>query len=334
MKRFRSLLILCFKLSVSGIIIYIIYSKVDTSALYSAIREIDTTYYLMALLILFSATIASALLMRTILESVGLKKPLRQVFYINFAGYFYSFLGELTGGLVRWYRFSGPDKKGSQAIFAIIVENLLMTSVAYIFLVCGFIISGSAVASPDERHAIITVAVSIGFILVLMYMMLLSRTFTSSTRDLIDTLSARPGLTIIARTIKRLIAPLESFQMDPGVLKAGLSFSLLYQAAGLSAAFLILRSLHITIPIIAVMWIFPAAFFIQKIPVTIYGLGIREGMLIYLLGMYGVAKEQALLIGLLIFGFVILQALAGGSVELIRDINNLRAAGHTGGPRC
>jgi uncharacterized membrane protein YbhN (UPF0104 family) len=67
------------------------------------------------------------------------------------------------------------------------------------------------------------------------------------------------------------------------------SVSLLNLFSSIALFLILAKALHLTIPIIALVWIRAMVLIIQLIPVSIAGLGIREGALVFILPIYGIS---------------------------------------------
>ncbi|MCX6020694.1 MAG: hypothetical protein NTZ05_02990, partial [Chloroflexi bacterium] len=59
------------------------------------------------------------------------------------------------------------------------------------------------------------------------------------------------------------------------------------------------------------------------VPVSVAGLGLREGAYVVLLGRYGVPDEQGLALALAVFGMILAQGLAGGVVDLMSGLGRI-----------
>jgi glycosyltransferase 2 family protein len=76
------------------------------------------------------------------------------------------------------------------------------------------------------------------------------------------------------------------------------------------------RALDLDMTIVSMGWVRSCILLSTLLPVTVAGLGLREGASILLLGLYGVSEERALAFGLLVFAITSLGlGLAGGLLE-------------------
>jgi hypothetical protein len=82
--------------------------------------------------------------------------------------------------------------------------------------------------------------------------------------------------------------------------------SFVLQLGRVLAAFLAARALHVDVAFISLLVIVPAALLVSILPVSIGGLGLREGTIVSLLSMLGVAPAAGLAVSVLLFaaGFV------------------------------
>jgi uncharacterized membrane protein YbhN (UPF0104 family) len=104
---------------------------------------------------------------------------------------------------------------------------------------------------------------------------------------------------------------LDRFRRRPALAFEVLVVGFAYQLTVMFAAFLAAQALGVDIGWTAVLAFFPVVAIIQVIPVTIGGLGTREGALVLLLGSLGVASADAIALGLLFYGVNLVVSLLG-----------------------
>ncbi len=94
-----------------------------------------------------------------------------------------------------------------------------------------------------------------------------------------------------------------------------IAVSLLNQLIIILENYIILEALDMHIGFIHVMYIVPLTFFATLLPVTIAGIGIREGAFIYFLGRYGYSPENAIAFSLLGYLLILVVGITGGLVH-------------------
>ena len=76
------------------------------------------------------------------------------------------------------------------------------------------------------------------------------------------------------------------------------ALSLLEQCLPVASVWLVARALHVPVGIEALLIVIPPLAFFSRLPISVAGLGVVEGGLVYLLRPFGVAPEEALAIAL------------------------------------
>ncbi len=92
-------------------------------------------------------------------------------------------------------------------------------------------------------------------------------------------------------------------------------FGALFQLCSVAIILLLSKNLNITLHFFDCCWAFSAISIITLLPITIGGLGLREGAFIGVLGLIGVAHEDALVLSLILFSFLIVTAVVGGVIN-------------------
>jgi glycosyltransferase 2 family protein len=104
---------------------------------------------------------------------------------------------------------------------------------------------------------------------------------------------------------------MEEFRRAPLAALAVLGVSLAYQLTLVVAAWTIGHALGLNVGITVLLAFMPAVAMAQVLPISIGGLGLREGALVLFLHPLGVSYEHAIAFGLLIYGTTLLVSLLG-----------------------
>lgn len=102
------------------------------------------------------------------------------------------------------------------------------------------------------------------------------------------------------------------------IILGSVVLGLFYQVFGVLIHMLFAEEIGITLSFFDWSWILGIVAIALLWPVTIAGIGIREGAFIGILGLFGVLKENALALSFLILGLQLLDALVGGILEWTR----------------
>jgi uncharacterized membrane protein YbhN (UPF0104 family) len=101
------------------------------------------------------------------------------------------------------------------------------------------------------------------------------------------------------------------FRRHPAAAAEVLVAGFVYQLFVVWAAFLAAGAMQIDIGITAMLAFMPAVAIVQVLPVTIGGLGVREGAFVLFLHPLGVQTHEAIALGVLVYGINLVASLAG-----------------------
>ena len=104
---------------------------------------------------------------------------------------------------------------------------------------------------------------------------------------------------------------MERFRRQPGAVFTVLGVSLAYQLTLVVAAWMAGHALGINVGITVLLAFMPVVAMAQVLPISISGLGLREGALVLLLHPLGVSSGHAIALGLLVYGFNLAVSLLG-----------------------
>jgi uncharacterized membrane protein YbhN (UPF0104 family) len=107
--------------------------------------------------------------------------------------------------------------------------------------------------------------------------------------------------------------------LPPGTFGRAALLSLSVHGLGILAWWILARELGLALGLVEIAWVRSAALVVGLLPVTFGGLGLREGTVVVLLGLLGVAPADALSLSLLAFLITVLGVgLVGGAGEAAR----------------
>ncbi len=86
--------------------------------------------------------------------------------------------------------------------------------------------------------------------------------------------------------------------------------------------FLLLKSIDLDVPFVSIGWIKSVVVLLIMIPISISGMGLREGSFILLLGAFGVSDNSAFAYSVIVYALTrVLPGLLGGLLEARNIIN-------------
>ena len=121
----------------------------------------------------------------------------------------------------------------------------------------------------------------------------------------------------IADFLVRCIDAWVDYLWSPVRLLRAMAFGLVFQGLAVVILQRLSVSFDIQVALVDWCWIFAAVSLLLLLPITVGGIGLREGAFVTLLAGLGVSGEKALACSLALFGLHILAAAAGAVLDLV-----------------
>jgi len=260
-----------FKLVVSALSLYIVFLEADPRQILSMMRRIGPLYFLAACLIYIAAQAISTFRWKLLLPEHFTFRKLFSLYMIG--AFFNSFLPGLIGGdVVKAYYLNKDARKLGVTLASIFMDRY----VGYVALmIVGMASYPFALRYFGESvYKWIMPAIVCAFIVgsFLFFGLRLGRRFTTMSEfyEYFITLKSRKG--VIAKAVL---------------------ISLCVQIMGFSAVALLASAMGEDIPIFLLFVFLPIIITVTTVPISISGLGVREGAFVLLLGLIGIRPELA-----------------------------------------
>jgi len=297
-----------------GLIIYLIMTQFkDFKTIASTLKDISILLILLSAATHFYGIWITAFRWQTLLKTQGVRLSLLSLSSSTLVGQFFNnFLPTSIGGDV--YRAYDVSKKSnfpmSSSVSILVVERLSGIIASGVFatvaLFLGFTaIGGKSIVIP----IIIFLAVSIFIFFLILNPNIL-------------------GLHKLAKKIKFLQKILDklsnvyntflSFKNYKWALVKVIFYSLTLQFAVIINYWLASRSLGITLDLEVFIFIVPVVSIISMLPISLGGIGVREGSLVFLMVSLGAQNEKAAMCSLLLLAMLLAVGIIGGIVYAIR----------------
>lgn len=225
------------------------------------------------------------------------------------AGLFVSnFLPTTIGGDVlrvsRLAAGNGESEAGPRSFASVVLERLTGWLVLPVISLVTLAINPGLLRPPvdDASHLVVVISLAtlslLGVILV-----------GASSPRVGRRLQTKAGW---LRFVNAIHLGLARFRKSPGMAIEVLVVGFAYQLAVVLAAFLSAKALGLPVSWTAVLAFMPAVAIVQVLPApTIGGLGVREGAFVLFLHPLGVSADQAITLGLLVYGINLVASLFG-----------------------
>ncbi|HVF74787.1 MAG TPA: lysylphosphatidylglycerol synthase transmembrane domain-containing protein [Acidimicrobiales bacterium] len=258
-----------------------------------------------ALAVTFIGIILSAVRWQRVLAVLDVRARISSLASYQFAGLFVgNFLPSTIGGdVLRVARLSAASGRGPDSFASVVLER--MTG----WIVLPMITLAALALNPGLLRLGLASQVAVG-ISVSTLVLLVVVLFVAARPGIGRRLQGHDGVLGFLRAVHLGI---HRFREHPGLAFEVLVAGFVYQLAVVAAAYLASEALGLDVGWTAMMAFMPAVAILQVLPITIGGLGVREGAFVLFLSNsgLGVSTNQAVALGLLIYAVNLAVSLAG-----------------------
>jgi len=256
-----------------------------------------------ALLLTAGAVVLAAMRWRQVLRILDLKASLYRLTMLHLAGQFVgNFLPTTVGGDVLRIRRLGRRTGNIPRTFAsVVIERLTGWVILPLLTLAAFVINpGLTRLGAASSTALALAITTLVFLTILVFVAEHPRMGKrlaggGQTRQMLSGLHLGLGL---FRTRPREVARL-------------LGVGVIYQGTLILATAMAAEALNIDVSPTAWLAFAPVVLIAQVLPLSIGGLGVREGALVLFLGPLGVTSGEAILLGLLLYAITLIVSLLG-----------------------
>jgi len=303
------------KAGVSALFLLFLAKWVDWEVLWEAAGNISRVYFLVSCGIVVCCDVLIAVRLRCLMRPTCLSLPLWRLVRINYAARFYAiFLPAGIGqAVVRWYKVTENKYGQIQFVVVSVVEKSLFFMVTLLFVGVPLLFS----SDPRIEHirvGLLPVLGTAAAILGCLYVLLASESLLRLAEPL--TLRIRTRVVRGLPRVGRLIDDLGIFRGRAGILLAATLLSCVIQILIAVRISLLCRAVGVTLPWLNLLWVSSFVFFIQVMPVSFAGVGVRETAFAYTFGLYALGREAGALVGVLFFAQMLVLAGIGGLLEI------------------
>ncbi|MGH9212617.1 MAG: lysylphosphatidylglycerol synthase transmembrane domain-containing protein [Acidimicrobiales bacterium] len=247
-----------------------------------------------AVLLTLIGIVLSALRWQKVLDALEIQTTLPRLVRHYLAGQFVSNVLPTTigGDVLRVSRLSRDTGESPGTFASVVLERLTGWLVLPVITIVGFTVN------PGLRHLGTATRVAVGMAVATLALLVAVLAAVASKR-IGGRFAAREGWRRFAGAVHLGLARLRQHPSAAAhVLGAGFAYQLALVLAAVAAAQALgLRPAGLT----ALLAFFPAVLIAQVLPISVSGLGVREGAFVLFLGPLGVAQEQAIALGLLLY---------------------------------
>ncbi len=262
------------------------------------------------LLLVFAALIVSAYKWQRLLIVQQVHVPLWRLFTSYLVGLFFNnFLPTNIGGdVVRMHDIARYSGKSAEAVASVIGERLLAAFALALTAALGLALSYQVAQGFSGVVAAI-------FVLTLAIIAVFAK---ESWRRALGHRVKLPELFSLRRRLSGVAASMSVCLSHPATVAWVLVYSIVFHVIVVLINYVIFLALGLDVPLVYCLLFIPIISAIQMVPISINGLGVREGAYTYFFGGVGLSTAEAVASSLIFWVLVALASLVGGLIFAVR----------------
>ncbi len=306
--------LLAFKLVFSCTLMYLVYRRIPMDGLRELLVSMDYRYLLPIAVLLFVNTVLSAWKWRLLLLADGVNIALTTLTFTYLIGSFYNlFLPSSIGGdSYRIYDIAQKSRDGVRSAASVFADRFS----GFLALVILGLISSVLVARQFDNLMFFFGPLLIFLVLIAILTALIKekpvRWLLAITR-----LDRFPFLT---RLTEKFFLSFRCYGSDRGLLVRVMLLSFAFQLSVICVVYLLALALHSSVSFYYFSAFVPLITLLEALPISIYGLGLRDAGYAFFFGWAGMSDLQTRSLALLFLGTTVSYSLLGGVVYLVRII--------------
>jgi uncharacterized membrane protein YbhN (UPF0104 family) len=307
----RGVLKVVLRVAVSAGVLGFLIERADVGKLWDTISRARVSYLALALAAIFAGLLVSALRWKAYLDALELELPYASLFRLYFVGTFFNaFLPTGIGGDAYKAVRLGRGRDSLAPAFASVFLDRFAGVVGMAAI--GLVSSAWFLATGDQRRRVPLLALVLSVGIMAAAAVLLGGGERLLGRGRIVKHSGVGG------RVRRAMRSIHAAARHPEAAARGYFFGVVFQGLVFTYHVMIARALGITaVPLAVFASIVVVSSLATMIPLSINGLGFREGAYIWALGRFGVSHDQALAFALLVLAALLLSSLTGGIIYVV-----------------
>ncbi len=287
------------KIGLSLVLLAILVKQVGWQQTLQTLGKAKLPHLAAAFVLYLVGIVVRAYRWRILLSALGMDTPLSKLTNLYFVGTFFNNIlpTGIGGDVVRVYELSKQSKRPIESVGTVLLDRA--TGLLVLFLIALLALPFSyRLITPNVAATILLLCLGswVGLGLVL-------------RRDWLE----RWGLLKIMAKIKQLGELYEAvYACGPRAIGGALAVSFVFNVLLIAVNYLIALSLEVEISLSYFLLFIPLISFLLTLPISLSGLGVREGAYIYLFAQAGVSAPLALAMSLLFYALNVATGLIGG----------------------
>lgn len=293
------------KLVIGSALIIVLLSRLDRAELVAALSRYDLPSLLgAALLTLLSFFVASAR-WKTLVPEVSFTR----LFRFSLIGQLYSVLlpGQIAGEAVKAWRISRGATDGPKMVASVMIDRVI----GLIALLAVGTVGAFGANDPLSRTVLYPLLAMLVVLLAGLFSLAFPPIYGLHSKILHGVGAKFGRLRGVTVKVLMLVTAWRNYTHSPGRLLLAFALGVVFQLLAVAIYTILASGLGIDLGTRQWMWIAAVTAIAVLLPLSIGGVGLREGALVALLGRFGVSGENAVALSLGLLLMMLMSAFAG-----------------------
>ena len=309
--RFRTALLVA-KVGLSAGLMVWLFQRIPVASVGETLRHVRGVWLISAALLLIFSNVIGSYQWHRLLGVIGIRIPFWTTFaYFHVGLFFNNFLPANIGGDIARVMDAARHGPTRAAAFSTVLLDRLIGTVALAGLALV-----TTLPAVDRFHLSMAYAALAVFFAV--SVLLLWALFHPALLPAVERALSRVGLGGLKPHLDELAARLQGFRSRRRLMVGLFVVATVTQVSRIGVHVLVARALSLTIPLPYFFLFVPLVAVIVSLPISLNGIGVREGAGIVLFGLVGVSRAQAFSLQFTTYLVAVAISLIGGLIVLLR----------------
>lgn len=306
----RKLLFSIVRIVFTLVVLVLLFKVIDFNLLLGHLRNLDIGFYLLGFAAYFGFIVLWTVRWRYLVQATGEKVSLLFLLKSTLIGEFFGlFLPEAVGSdLARAYNLSRDTGKNTTAISTVLIDRAIA-------LISLALMAGIAVLVSNHVAGVADVSGLVFFVIIGLiggWFLFFNKSFMRRFQWIFKI----PYIDRFESGIRGLYHSLHKLHEEPRLFVVTLLMSVISQMVNVVAVILISRAVGTQVDPIHYFVFMPIIWIVTTIPISISGLGVREGAFAFFFTQVGMASSAAIAVSFLHYACRIITGLIGGLLFL------------------
>lgn len=306
-----------------GLIVFLIH-KLDVTKIASHLKGLAILPLVLAALMDFIMIVVQAWRWSILLKARGICIRMATLAYYYLVSIFFSaFLPTSIGGdFARIVAVSTATERRADAVASIVVERIM----GFFVLLPVSLAAVPFVAGELKEWRLILIAEVVGLVIVLGFLLLLVRPVARLFSRVLKPVFRLLKRFRVRERMERIYGAIVIYRDSRAALLKGLALSVGSRLLWVAACYFVGRAFSLSLSLPALLVIAPIVELVRMIPMSLGGIGLREGAFALMLAQFGVETSLGFSFGIIVYAVFFVFAILGGTLYGLGSLRRARRA--------